>query len=85
MSIGYLKVEGDNKSHEVYIANVSKGGTGVYMNKSLKAGTAVNITFTQRDIGGERRFEDEPGIIAWCSRCGSVYAAGIKFDNPVVG
>lgn len=85
MSIGFLKINGDKKSHEVYIANISKGGTGIYMNKSLKVGTEVEITFTQRDIEGERRFEDEPGTIAWCSRCGSVYAAGIKFDSPVVG
>lgn len=84
MSIGFLKVNGDKKSHEVYIANVSKGGTGVYMNKSLKVGTEVAITFTQRDIESERRFEDKQGAIAWCSRCGSVYAAGIKFESPIV-
>lgn len=84
MSIGFLKVNGDKKSHEVYIANVSKGGTGIYMNKSLKVGTEVSITFTQRDLECERRFEDKPGAIAWCSRCGAVYAAGIKFESPIV-
>ncbi|MEK6538011.1 MAG: PilZ domain-containing protein [Nitrospirota bacterium] len=82
MGMGSLKVEGDRKTQEVYIANTSKGGAGIYINKPLKVGTGVHITFTQRDLAGERRFEEQPGTIAWCSRCGSVYAVGIKFaDN----
>ncbi len=82
MGMGSLKVEGDRKAQEVYIANISKGGTGIYIHKPLKVGTGVHITFTHRDIEGDRRFEEQPGTIAWCSRCGSVYAAGIKFaDN----
>ena len=82
MGMGSLKVEGDRKTQEVYIANTSKGGAGIYIHKPLKVGTGVHITFTQRDLAGERRFEEQPGTIAWCSRCGSVYAVGIKFaDN----
>lgn len=79
MGIGLLKIKGENKGQEVYLANLSKGGAGIYLHKPLKAGTMVFITFTYRDIEGERRYEDQPGTIAWCSRCGAVYAAGIKF------
>lgn len=79
MGIGSLRIEGEKKNQEVYIANLSKGGTGIYIHKPLKVGTSVSITFTYRDIEGERRFEDQLGTIAWCSRCGSVYATGIKF------
>lgn len=79
MGIGLLKVYNDKKGQEVYIANVSKGGTGIYIHKPLKVGTEVSISFTRRDIEGERKYEDQPGVIAWCSRCGTVYAAGIKF------
>lgn len=83
MGIGFLKVAGERKSQEVYIANISKGGTGIYIHKPLKVGIEVSITFTHRDIEGERRYEDQPGTIAWCSRCGSVYAAGIKFISSI--
>jgi len=79
MGIGSLKVEGDRKTQEVYIANISKGGVGIYLHKPLKVGKDVHITFTQRDIEGENSFEEQPATIAWCSRCGSVYAAGLRF------
>lgn len=81
MGLGQLKVEGEKKNQEIYIANVSKGGAGIYMHKPLKAGTGVKISFTQRDIEGERLVEDRPGVIVWCSRFGSVYAAGIRFSK----
>ena len=79
VGIGFLKVNSEKKGQEVYMANHSKGGVGIYIHKPIKLGTPVAITFTYRGIEGERRYEDQPGIIAWCSRCGSVYAAGIKF------
>ena len=79
VSIGSLRIKGEKRGQEVYLSNISKGGAGVYIHKSLKVGTEVLITFTFRDIEGERRFEDQSGTIAWCSRCGTVYAAGIKF------
>ncbi len=81
MGMGSLRIENDKRAQEVYIANISKGGAGIYIHKALKVGTGVYITFTQRDIEGERRFEDQPATIAWCSRCGSVYAAGIRFTD----
>ena len=82
MGMGSLMVDGDKRAQEAYIANISKGGVGIYLHKALKVGTGVNITFTQTDlIEGERRFEDQPATIAWCSRCGSVYAAGIRFSD----
>jgi len=81
MGMGSLKVEGDRKAQEVYIANISKGGAGIYIHKPLKVGTEVYLTFTQRDLAGESRFEEQPCTIAWCSRCGAVYAVGIKFAN----
>ena len=81
MGMGSLRIENDKRAQEVYIANISKGGAGIYIHKALKVGTGVHITFTQRDIDCERRFEDQPATIAWCSRCGSVYAAGIRFSD----
>ena len=80
MGIASLRIGNEKKTVEVYIANISKGGTGIYIHKPIKVGTDVYITFTHRDIEGERRFEDQPGTIAWCARCGSVYAAGIRFS-----
>ncbi len=79
MGIGFLKIESGKKNQEVYIANFSKGGAGIHLHKPLKVGTAVSISFTQRGIEGERRYEDQAGTIAWCARCGAVYAVGIKF------
>lgn len=79
VGMGFLTIDHDKKGHEVYLTNISKGGVGIYAHKLLKAGTRVLITFTYRDAEGERRYEDQPGTIIWCSRCGSVYAAGIKF------
>ena len=79
MGMGSLKVEGDRKAQEVYIANISKGGVGIYIHKPLKVGKDVHISFTQRDIEGESSVEEQPATIAWCSRCGSVYAAGLRF------
>ena len=79
MGMGSLKVEGDRKTQEVYIANISKGGVGIYMHKPLKVGIGVHISFTQRDIEGDTSFDEQPATIAWCSRCGSVYAAGLRF------
>lgn len=80
VGIGSLKVTGEKKNQEVYLVNISTGGMGIYLHKPLKVGTDVFITFTHRDIEGERRFEDQPATVVWCSRCGSVYAAGIKFS-----
>ncbi len=81
MGMGSLRLNGDRKTQEVYIANISKGGVGIYMHKPLKVGTGVNITFTQRDIEGDKSFDEQPATIAWCSRCGSVYAAGLRFSD----
>ena len=81
VGIGFIKLNNEKKSQEVYLANLSKGGVGIYIHKPIKVGTVLSMTFTYRDIEGERRFEDQPGTIAWCSRCGSVYAAGIKFES----
>ena len=81
MGLGHLRINGDKKTHEVYIANISKGGTGIYIHKPIKVGTGVTITFTQHDLSGERVIENQPGTVAWCSRYGSVYAAGIKFST----
>src|SRR3972149_6472439 len=75
MGMGSLKVEGDRKPQEVYIANISKGGVGIYIHKPLKVGTGVFITFKQKDIESEKVVEYQPHTIASCSRCGSVYAA----------
>lgn len=82
VGMGFLRTDNEKKGHEVYLTNLSKGGVGIYAHKPIKLGTRVLITFTHRDVEGERRYEDQPGIIAWCSRCGSVYAAGIKFISP---
>ncbi len=81
VGIGFLRTNSENKSHEIYLTNFSKGGVGIYLHKPMKAGTRILITFTYRDTEGERRFEDQPGMIVWCSRCGSVYATGIRFDH----
>lgn len=81
VGIGSLRLKGEKKNQEVYLVNISKGGMGIYLHKPLKVGTEVSITFTHRDIEGERRFEDQPATIVWCSRFSSVYAAGIKFSS----
>lgn len=82
MGLARLVLPGERKSQEVYVANVSRGGVGVYYNKALKLNMPVTITvpFPHPETG-QHVEQTRTGIVLWCKRCGGVYAMGIKFDK----
>jgi len=81
MGLGRLILEGERKSQEVYVANLSRGGAGVYMNKALKLNTPLALSFRYTDPSGDQEMRSRPGIVAWCKRFGGVYALGIRFTD----
>ncbi|MBI4716091.1 MAG: PilZ domain-containing protein, partial [Nitrospirae bacterium] len=78
-----LTLPGEKKSQEVYITNVSRGGIGLYLNNAVKAGISLTLSFPFPDVSGEKENQTRTGTVVWCKRFGAVYAAGIKFDQPL--
>ncbi|MBI5197367.1 MAG: PilZ domain-containing protein [Nitrospirae bacterium] len=82
MGLGKIALQGEKKFQETYIANVSRGGAGIYLNKPLKVGTEVIFSYPSTDPGtGNPEHPMKSGVVVWCKRCGGVYAMGIKFDR----
>ncbi|HAG49741.1 MAG TPA: hypothetical protein DHU69_08380 [Deltaproteobacteria bacterium] len=73
----------DNLWINAMLINISKGGIGLYLKKSLKTGekVAVKIAFLRNDK--IRIVEEMPGIIKWARQIGNNYAAGIMFDEAI--
>jgi hypothetical protein len=83
MGLGRLTLDGETRSQEVYIANVSRGGIGLYLNKAVKAEARLTVSFPYTDADGDLSDQTRTGGVVWCKRFGGVYAVGIKFDKPV--
>ena len=82
MGLGKIAIRDEKKFQETYIANVSRGGAGIYMNKPIKVGTPITFSYPFTDPNsGHPEHPTKTGTVVWCKRCGGVYAMGIKFDR----
>ncbi|MFQ5328503.1 MAG: PilZ domain-containing protein [Thermodesulfobacteriota bacterium] len=78
-----IKQVDGSPSAEAVAINLSKGGIGVYLKRSIKEGAKVVVKLTFFDGKGFKSTEDTPGTVRWVLEMGGQYAAGIKFDSLI--
>ena len=83
MALGQIQVKGERKTQEAYVANLSRGGAGIYLHRPIRVGTPLLLSYTFTDRSGQVQQHTRHGKVVWCRRFGAVYAMGIQFDTPV--
>lgn len=84
VSLAEITSPADNVVTNAFVANASKTGLGLYLDKSIKAGRDVLIRLTyfdHDDKGNEEKrvMEDIGGNVLWVKELGNYYFAGISF------
>jgi c-di-GMP-binding flagellar brake protein YcgR len=79
--MGIVKVwpAGDSKSVEGYLANISRGGVGIYLHKKTRIGQKLRIAVPLK--GREGQVEEFGAQVAWISKAGKLYMVGVEFDR----
>ena len=63
------------------VINVSRGGVGLCMTKSIKKDLVVNVELKFIDPEGNQCEEIVKGRIAWQTEIAPFYIIGVEFDN----
>ena len=69
----------DGSSLTTYVANMSRQGIGLYLQKPLEAGTALSIKLNYRDGGGKIKIKQLNGQVKWAYD--GFYAIGISIEG----
>ena len=65
----------DGRNIFAYVANMSRGGMGIYLQEPLEAGTEVSIKLTYQDKAGKKKSKIVSGQLKWTYP--GFYTAGI--------
>jgi c-di-GMP-binding flagellar brake protein YcgR len=81
--MGLLRVilPGDARSREAYLANISRGGVGVYLHKDVKPGQKIAIMLYLKDKAGQEKEEKINTRVMWSGPTGDLYMAGLQFEK----
>lgn len=79
--MGLMRVilPGESRSKEAFLANISRGGIGVYLHKEVKPGQKVKIIVHLEDKTGHEVEEVIDSRVTWSSKVGSLQMAGLQF------
>jgi PilZ domain len=77
MGMVRLQQSPTSKGTEVYVANISRGGIGLYTHKKVQAGETYYI----RPISWDNIDELWAVKAVWCKAEGDVFMAGFKFTS----
>ncbi|HTN42446.1 MAG TPA: PilZ domain-containing protein [Nitrospiria bacterium] len=64
---------------EGYLANISRGGIGIYLGKKTRTGQKLRIAVLLK--GQEGQEEEFEAKVAWTSRAGALYMVGVQFEK----
>ncbi|HUK55218.1 MAG TPA: PilZ domain-containing protein [Nitrospiria bacterium] len=79
MGMVRVRLPGDSKAVEAYLANISRGGIGIYLHKKTRVGEKLRIAVPSKDKDDQ---EEEFGAeVAWISRAGELYMVGVRFES----
>jgi c-di-GMP-binding flagellar brake protein YcgR len=79
MGIVRIALPGDSRTIEAYLANISRGGIGIYLHRKVRVGQKIRITVR---LKGEWEREEEIGAeVTWVSRAGDLYMVGVEFER----
>lgn len=78
LSRAYIRIKGQKAGSQAYVANISRGGLGLYISKSLPVGreTTVALRFVNQE--GKEIEEKVQGKILWQR---GAFAAGISLKG----
>jgi Tfp pilus assembly protein PilZ len=81
--MGLLRVTlpGEARSREAYLANISRGGVGIYLHKDVKAGQKMTITLYLKDEIGQEKEVQVGARVMWSSPIGDLCMAGLQFER----
>ncbi len=82
-SIARVSVSGDAAGFEAYVGGISRGGLEVYCERSLPAGTRLDIEIRFINDQGATVAEKVAGCVRWSSQFSGAYVAGIEFDRII--
>lgn len=69
----------DGSSLTTYVANMSRQGIGLYLQKPLEEGTAISIKLNYRDTTGKIRTKQVRGRVKWAYN--GFFATGISLEG----
>jgi len=79
MGIVRVSLPGDSRTIEAYLANISRGGVGIYLHRKVRVGQ--KLRFTVRLKSESDREEEVGAEVTWVSRAGDLYMVGVQFER----
>lgn len=68
-----------SKPVEGYLANIGRGGIGIYLSRKTRIGQMLRIAVSLKgQEGPEEQFQVK---VVWSSRVGKLYMAGVQFER----
>lgn len=79
--MGLLRVilPGESKSKEAFLANISRGGIGVYLHREVRIGQKVQVIVYLEDKTGHEVEEIINSRVTWSNKVGTLHMAGLQF------
>jgi hypothetical protein len=72
-----VRIGASNSLEQSHVANISRAGIGLYVDKVLPVDGEVTVILHFADFEGKERTEKLRGKVAWCKK---TFAAGIALD-----
>jgi Tfp pilus assembly protein PilZ len=69
---------GESRSREAYLANVSRGGIGIYLHKEVRQGQKITLTLRPKGQEEEQHIQTQ---VMWTGPVGDLYMAGLQFEK----
>lgn len=72
MGVGHVRIEGSDVTREMYLANISDSGLGVYLRRRVSRDKQVFLSFRNRQVETSAR-------VMWTEAAGQLHMAGLRF------
>ncbi len=81
MGLLRITLSGESRSREAYLANIGRGGIGIYLHKDVKLGRKMMITLYLKDKAGREKKEQVNARVMWSIPTGDLCMAGLQFER----
>lgn len=81
MGLIRVTLSGESKSQEAYLANISRGGIGIYLHKKVQMGQKLWVTVRLNDREGQEVEEQIGAHVSWSNPIGDLCMAGLQFEK----
>ena len=81
MGLVTVTLPGESRSREAYLANISRGGIGIYLHKEVRPGQKIWITLRLKDQEGLETEQKIGARVMWSNPIGELYMCGLQFEK----